>query len=134
MALMPPAAYTCSRRTAAPSVIIPSIITQHCEEAAFLWLLRRGAVRQPHCRLADLTKLDSRVEAHLDGLRIAGSEGRAIVQGALSSPEPGEFFVAAELAFESGDRVRIDSVLKLLAENLEGVPGVISALGWLPQA
>jgi hypothetical protein len=38
------------------------------EEAAFLWLLRSNAIRQPHCALKDLAKLDDRFEAHLDGL------------------------------------------------------------------
>jgi len=45
---------------------------QHAEEASFLWLLRHAAVTRPHYSLADLSKLDNRVEAHLNGLRIAG--------------------------------------------------------------
>ena len=55
--------------------VISSIVSQHAEEAAFLWLLRSHALRAPHYALKDLAKLDGRVEAHLDGLpqdRIAG--------------------------------------------------------------
>ena len=48
--------------------IIPTIIEQHAEEAAFLWLQRDDAVRDPHYDLNDLAKLDDRVEAHIDGL------------------------------------------------------------------
>ena len=51
---------------------IPHIIDQHAEEAAFLWLLRSNAVSAPHYDLDDLSGLDERVEAHIDGLRIAG--------------------------------------------------------------
>ena len=39
---------------------IPRILSQHAEEAAFLWLLRDAATRQPHYRLADLAKHDNR--------------------------------------------------------------------------
>ena len=57
------------------NIFIDSIITQHAEEAAFLWLQRDAAVREPHYSLADLAELDNRVEAHIDGLRIAGDAG-----------------------------------------------------------
>jgi hypothetical protein len=56
-------------------MIIKHIVEQHAEEAAFLWLLRDAAVGAPHYDLKDLARLDERVEAHLDGLRIAGVEG-----------------------------------------------------------
>jgi len=48
------------------------IVDQHSEEAAFLGLLRSIAVHEPHYDLNHLTTLDNRIEAHLDGLRIAG--------------------------------------------------------------
>jgi len=51
--------------------VISSIVSQHAEEAAFLWLLRSNATGAAHYSLKDLAKLDGRVEAHLDGLRVA---------------------------------------------------------------
>src|SRR4051794_10411519 len=113
------------------AMIIKTVIRQHAEESAFLWLLRAAAVSAPHYSLKDLAKLDNRVEAHLDGLRIACAPGWEIVKEELSWQEPGEFFVAAELAFESNDKSRIDAVLAALAEASDGAPGVISALGWI---
>jgi uncharacterized protein (TIGR02270 family) len=107
---------------------------QHAEEASFLWLLRRAAVSQPHYSLADLSKLDKRVEAHLDGLRIAGASGWEVVQGTLSFDDPCDFFVSASLAFESGNRDWIDLVLGLVAKKPEVISGVVSALGWLRYA
>ena len=53
-------------------MIIAEIVSQHVEESAFLWLLRSNAIHQPHYGLKALAKLDNRVEAHLDGLRVAG--------------------------------------------------------------
>jgi hypothetical protein len=57
------------------SAIIKSIVTQHAEEAGFLGMRQDFAVAEPHYSLKDLAKLDGRVEAHLDGLRIAGEPG-----------------------------------------------------------
>jgi hypothetical protein len=112
--------------------IIPHIISQHAEEAAFLWLLRDRAVHAPHYSLKDLAKLDDRIEAHIDGLRIAGDEGWKICKGTFAWEEAGEVFAAAVLAFERGDDEMIQEVLKAGQESYELSRGIVSALGWLP--
>ena len=74
-----------------PQETITEILTQLAEEAAFLWLLREAAVRAPHYSLADLGKLDNRVEAHIDGLRISGDDGWEVLKKQLEkNAEPGE--------------------------------------------
>lgn len=113
------------------SAIVESVITQHGEEAAFHWLLREDAVDAPHYSLGDLAKLDDRLDAHLDGLRIAGDAGWKICEEQLSLEEPGEVFAAAVLAFERGDKQRIEEVVAVGAQSLDLARGVISALGWL---
>jgi len=45
--------------------IVIFIVGQHAEDAAFFWLQRDAAVREPHYSLADLAKLDNRVEANI---------------------------------------------------------------------
>ncbi len=81
--------------------IISAIVSQHAEEAAFLWLLRNKAVDAPHYHLADVAKLDNRIEAHIDGLRIAGEPGWELCREALSRPDLGAVFAASVLAFEA---------------------------------
>ena len=112
-------------------MMILKVIAHHAEEGSFLWLLRRAAACAPHYTLKYLSRLDERVEAHLDGLRIAADEGWRLVVEELGWKEAGEFFVAALLAFESGKADRIEKVLTTVAGAPEGVPGVASALGWL---
>ena len=111
--------------------IIESIIAQHAEEAAFLWLLRDATCHEPHYRLKDFAKLDDRLEAHLDGLRIAGDEGRPVYNDVWAMEDAGEIFAATELEFEGLDPERIDRVLKIAASRPELARGAISALGWL---
>ena len=112
--------------------IIPSIVEEHAEEAAFLWLLRDRSVDAPHVRLKDLAALDERVEAHIDGLRVAGESGWAIWRNALDFEEPGEVFAVAVLAFENKQPDQIDKALAVVDTKPQLARSIVSALGWLP--
>jgi uncharacterized protein (TIGR02270 family) len=118
--------------SAAP-LSIPVVLSQHAEEAGFHWLLRDLAVWAPHYDLKDLAKLDGRVEAHLDGLRIAGDEGWALVRDELKWEEPGEVFTATLLALEAGSEERLAEALAVAVTSSELARGAISALGWQPR-
>jgi uncharacterized protein (TIGR02270 family) len=113
--------------------IIPTIVTEHFVTAAFLWVLRENAVYSPHYSLKDLAKLDRRIEANLDGLRIAGASGWDICIGAVEGGDAGEFFVTAVLAFESKDHVRIHQLLQAGNEGVSLTRGVSSALDWMSE-
>lgn len=114
------------------SDVLENIVSQHAEDAAFLWILRDSAIHAPNYSLADLAKLDDSIDDHLDGLRVAGDEGRTICLDALMTGSAGEVFAAAILAFESRDEACIDAVLQAAEENSESARGLVSALGWLP--
>jgi uncharacterized protein (TIGR02270 family) len=111
--------------------VIQAVIEQHAEDAGFLWLVRDAAVHAPHYDLTDLTHLDARVDAQIDGLRIAGEAGWEICKGALGREDPGEVFAAAVLAYESGDDDRIQTVFSAGSGSLGTSAGSVSALGWL---
>lgn len=112
--------------------MITKIVSQHAEEAAFLWLLRCNAIRQPHYALKDLARLDERVEAHLDGLRVASEAGWDLCKAALGNEEDGEVFAVSVMAFESGIESRIQAVFEAVQKTPELSKGLISALGWMP--
>ena len=112
---------------------IETIVSQHAEEAAVLWVLRDYAVRAPHYELRDLNELEARIEAHLDGLRIAGDTGWAIVAASLKHKEPGEAFAAGVLALESAEPDRLAAVIAVAEAVPESVRGLVSALGWVEQ-
>lgn len=107
------------------------VVDQHGIEAAFLWTQRDHAVTSPRYALKHLLKLDRRVEAHLDGLRVAGEIGWETCVAAIGNG-PGEVFAAAVLAFGSGNEERIRTVLKAGCADPALERGLISALGWLP--
>ena len=107
------------------------IISQFTDEAAFLWVLRSRAISAPHYSLQELTQHDERLEAHIDGLRVAGEAGWEICREALDNQHAETIFPAAVLAFESGDEDRIQVVIKSLNNDSACAKVLISALGWL---
>jgi uncharacterized protein (TIGR02270 family) len=111
-------------------MINQEVIDQHAEEAAFLWTQRDHAITAPQYALKDLAKLDERVEAHVDGLRVAGNAGWTTALTNLAEG-PGEVFAASILAFESSDSERINTVLKAACSASKLARGLISALGWI---
>jgi uncharacterized protein (TIGR02270 family) len=113
------------------ALINKQVVGRHADEAPFLWLLRDRAVAAPHYSLRDLAMLDERVEAHVDGLRLAGDYGWGLCEKALEWLEPGEIFTAGLLALESGNRQRVDLVLEKACSHRRLERGVISATGWI---
>lgn len=124
------------------SAVIPEIVSQHFDGASFLWLLRSRAVDAPHFGLDELAELDDRLEANIDGLRVAAEEGWKLSLAALADLEGGAFFSAALLAIESTNPVRLEHVINAAlefdnggADQTELGPwrGFVSAIAWAQQ-
>lgn len=112
--------------------MLSQVLDQHIEEAAFLWLLRDEAVGAPNYDLTSITRLDQRINAHIDGLRVAGEEGWKVVWKEFQAhPEPGEAFVATLLAFESAHPGRTEEIINAVSQSRPLLRAVISAFGWL---
>ena len=79
-----------------------------------------------------MAHLNDRIEAHIDGLRIAGDDGWELLKETLGWEEAGEVFVGAVLAFETGVEERIQAVLEAGSDDYELSRSLVSALGWLP--
>lgn len=110
---------------------IQNIVEQHAAEAAFLWTTRSRAATAPHYSLKTLATLDDRVEAHLDGLRIAGKAGWSLCEASLEHPEDGGVFPLAVLAFEAADRQQMLVALTAGSISANTKRALVSALGWL---
>ena len=110
---------------------LDAIVDQHSEEAAFLALLRDYAVRAPHYDLQHLATLDNRIEAHLDGLRIAGLPGLDALLQQLGPNILGEVFAATVLAFETGNTAAMARLAEHLRSHADAERFMAAALGWL---
>ncbi|WP_454868262.1 TIGR02270 family protein [Pseudomonas farris] len=111
--------------------LMNAIIIQHAEEAGFLATLRDDALRAPHYDLDDLSNLDNRIDAHLDGLRIAGTTGLETLLTQLSPHAIGEMFASVVLAFEAGNAQVLSRLSEHLRSAVDTERGYLMALGWL---
>lgn len=110
-------------------MILVDILEEHLEEAEFLWQQREAALVSRDYDLADLAELEERFLAHLDGLGVGGKEAWKLLLPKLAEGEEGETLAAALVAFESGDRERIDAVLDAFsAAEGDLPPGLVEAL------
>ncbi len=111
-------------------LVSDSILTQHTEDAALLYLQRRAAVHAPHFALLYLKRLDERLAAHLDGLCVAAQEGHAWLReedGEL----PGALFAETVVAL-TVQPSRLDALLTRAAALPEELHEEVSAaLGWV---
>jgi uncharacterized protein (TIGR02270 family) len=88
-------------------------------------------VHAPHYDLDDLGRLDERIDANLDGLRIAGQDGLETVLALLGTDTVGEMFACAVLAFESVNGKVLSRLSEHLRSAAETERGYLMALGWL---
>ena len=114
------------------TAIIAEIVEEHAEEAAFLFQIRAAAATAPHYDRARLRDLDERIEAHLDGLRVAAEKGLEIAAEALDEDEPGTAFTLAVLAAERGDAAALAPAIELAAASRSAARGVVAGLAWVP--
>lgn len=112
--------------------IIAKVLSQHAEEVAFNWQVRAMDVHAPHYLLWELSRHDNRLDAHLDGLVVAGEHGWEFALDQLEAhPEPGETFAISYLAFKSGNQAKIARALKAAAITPANAKGTASAIGWM---
>jgi uncharacterized protein (TIGR02270 family) len=79
---------------ATPATYIPDILEEHLEELAFLWGQRQSAVRDPAYTIRELTQLEERIAAHLQGVLAVGDVALPLLEGALGE-DPAVSFASA---------------------------------------
>jgi hypothetical protein len=105
--------------------VLREIVRQHAEIAAFLWTVYDHHMlhpdENPDMDEERLARLVERLEAHLDGLRVAGDDGRKIAQERYDEfPEAGELFVVRMLGARQPISIKqldLDRVRQFLKVN-----------------
>ncbi len=116
---------------ATSSVYVLPVVHQHAEESAVLRNVRSVLLDAPHVNLFQLSRLDNRLEAHLDGLAVAGEFGWSLCEAALENPGTGEVFVATVRAVEDRNLLGLEKLVALVEALPDSQPGYISAFGWV---
>jgi hypothetical protein len=107
--------------------VLEEIVRQHAEMAAFLWSVYDHHLlhpeENPELDEVRIARLIERLEAHLDGLRVAREAGMRIAKERYDEfPEQGELFVLRMLSVTEPPRI-VDLDLDKVRAYLRSVPG-----------
>jgi uncharacterized protein (TIGR02270 family) len=114
--------------------ILPGVVEQHAEEVAFLWPLRRVRLRAYDATLRELSQLDARLAANLEGLRHGGHRARELCREVYRTVGEGEVFALGVLAVEAGDPAEFTGLITGSAEDPAKMRALASVLGWVDEA
>lgn len=121
--------------------VLAEVVAQHIEEAAALRNNRSVLVRSPAAGLLQLARHDERIAAHLDGIRVAGTDGAMLARAAFDAREvadAGTTFTLLTGAIERRETALVAELLhppKLAPGTARGAArGAASAAGWVSAA
>ena len=115
----------------APARVVPVVISQHAEMAAHLHRVRTVHAHASHVKLLHLLRVDNRLAAHLDGLKVSGETGASVCLRALEDPDPGVMFTAAVGSIERHDHAGLARLHALAGAAPKVRSGLIAAFGWV---
>jgi hypothetical protein len=111
--------------------VIPPILRQHAEGAAFLWSQRVRMFHDPAFGEVELGRLDRRLGAHIDGLLASGSAALGEVAARFEDfPEPGEMFAWFAVALLGGGPEDIAAALERAGGHPKCWSGLSGAIAW----
>lgn len=112
---------------------LPDILEEHIENGAFLWGQRQAGLRAGEWTFPKFRELESRITAHLDGIRVVGADAVPPLEMALGSDDANDVFIGATglLQPDAGDRA--DTLVEALQAS-EGArrTGLVQALAQAP--
>ena len=111
--------------------IVPDVVRQHAEQAAFFWAQRDTLMDDDPPDLSVVAGVDRRLEANLDGLRVAGPAAWPFIVAAYEDfPQKGELFLFMWMAIEQADNGRIAEAVALGRSSEDDARGLVGALAW----
>ena len=106
-------------------------VRQHAELAAFLWAQRDSWSAEDPPDVKVIAEIDQRLEANLDGLRIAGVSTWPFLKAQHEDfPEKGELFAFAWMALELADGEKVAQAVEFGRLTADDAKGLIGALTW----
>ncbi|NHZ66952.1 HEAT repeat domain-containing protein [Massilia genomosp. 1] len=110
--------------------VIEALVSRHAEDASFYWSQLDWIIRSSDIRFERLQHFCQLLEAHLGGLKVAGTTACKISFAALERwQKPGEAFTCTWLALQSHNEDMVDEVAKLVSRHPDQlVRGAVSAL------
>ncbi|MGV8834870.1 HEAT repeat domain-containing protein [Cellvibrio sp.] len=110
---------------------IKSIIEQHVEEAAYCWLRLENALWHPAFNLLQLNRCNERLDAHLEGLRLAEDSVWPYALKRMNQWKTAdEIFAASYIAIQACNEDYLHSIVRIVSSNSVAAAGITAALQW----
>lgn len=115
--------------------IIKPLVRRHAADGAFYWLQHEASSNSPRLSLSDLGRYSELLDAHIEGVQVAGLTGWEVMLDALDRwKQPGEAFMCAYSALSRQDWDHLNILLGYVKTRPdELLRAIISAIAWLPQ-
>lgn len=111
--------------------ILPDIVLQHIQQAAFLWAQRDVLLAEDLPDNDIVAGVDRRLEIDLDGVRVAGHSGWPLILATYDEfPQSGELFLVSWAAIEFADAKGVGQAVELGRVSDDGARGLVGALAW----
>ena len=111
-----------------------NVVSQHLGGVTALRKTRAYLISAKNVKLHQLSRLDDRLSANVDGLDIAGEYGTKLAIAALLNPMDAEVFVVAVNALENNDSAILEKLLSIVDSLPTSFNGLASAFGWVSAA
>lgn len=112
------------------SAIVQPVVQQHAEDASILYSTRSVLLRAPHVKLLHLRRTDDRLDAHLDGLAVAGEGANQTCEGLLETMPAGASFVLGTRALATRNAASLHRLIALADAVPESRQALAAAFGW----
>ncbi len=111
-----------------------NVVSQHLGGVTALRKTRAYLISAKNVKLHQLSRLDDRLSANVDGLDIAGEYGTKLAIVALLNPMDAEVFAVAVNALENNDSAILEKLLSIVDSLPISFNGLASAFGWVSAA
>jgi uncharacterized protein (TIGR02270 family) len=106
--------------------VVPDILHRHAEEAIHLYTCRSALQDDPTARLRDIEGFDERIEAHVQGLALAGRSALGIAMHEAAEALRCGGFAPASVAIRLADGAAVAGIVDVMGED----EGVGAAFAW----
>jgi uncharacterized protein (TIGR02270 family) len=105
--------------------VMREVVAEHFEHIRSLWRERHRALQSPDYTLGELSQLEERIDAHLDGLRIAGERAISMLKATLEGDDMSAISAAAFvlLMLERDDAAAkvVEAILQSQGPQIDGL-------------
>ncbi len=103
----------------APWKFIPDVLEEHIDELAFLWGQRQAALRSYQVTAPRFRELEERILGRIDGLRVAGTDARPMLEAKLAEADIFDAFAGAYGLLDPAVRADPGQIIQAM-EGAEG--------------